>query len=49
MAAGPGPRGSRAHRILLVQKGPGTMGVEGQTPMKIGVRGDEEVRMNMNV
>jgi hypothetical protein len=48
MAAAPGPRGSRAHHILLVKKEPGTKGVGGQTPMKVDVSGDE-VMVNMSV
>ena len=49
MAASPGTRGSRAHHILLVLKGPGTKGVGRQTPMGVSMSGDEEVRMNMSV
>lgn len=45
MAAAPSPR----HCILLAQKGSGTIGAGKQAPMKVGVREDEEVMMNMSV
>jgi len=47
MVAAPGPRGSRAHRILLAQQGSGTMRA-GQTPVEVCVReGEDEVRVGV--
>ena len=48
MVAASGPRGSRAHRILLAQQGSGTMRAGGQTPMEVCVReGGDEVRVGV--